>query len=221
VLRNKLVEIDTERQKAQKAKDEILKKSEEAQKELERFSGKQKELEQKLADVKTSESQQKKLTEKLMKQLPALEKELSDLRSFKSEKNGVLGEKEEEIETLKSELLRREQRLIKAERMAAMLEDARGKVGEENNQQMRDMHYNLGSVYSREGKFMEAKTEYLRALRIDPADPDIHYNLGILYDENLGDKQKAAMHYRRYLTLNPNGSDVDKVKSWLMGIEMK
>ena len=118
------------------------------------------------------------------------------------------------------ELQKREQRLIKAERMTAVLEKARDDVAQVSERERRDMHYNMAVVYAKEGRLREAEGEYLRALQIDPNDPAVHYNLGILYDDELNDKGKAAMHYRKYLKLSPHGSDVDAVKSWLLKIEM-
>ena len=66
----------------------------------------------------------------------------------------------------------------------------------------------------------EAEQEYLKALRIDPTDAFCHYNLGILYDDELGSKRRAAMHYRRYLLLAPYSPDVDHGQEWLNRLEM-
>jgi len=79
----------------------------------------------------------------------------------------------------------------------------------------------MASVYARDGKFAEAENEYLQALRIDPTDADVHYNLGILYDDEMKQPEKAMVHYRRYLQLNPHGPDADQIRNWLMRIEMK
>jgi tetratricopeptide (TPR) repeat protein len=84
-----------------------------------------------------------------------------------------------------------------------------------------NMHYNMASVYAREGKFTEAENEYLQALRIDPTDADVHYNLGILYDDEMKQSEKAMVHYRRYLQLNPHGLDADRVRTWLRKLEMQ
>jgi tetratricopeptide (TPR) repeat protein len=72
----------------------------------------------------------------------------------------------------------------------------------------------------REGRYRDAEEAYLKALEESPNDPDVHYNLGILYDDHLKNDEKAALHYRKYLKLNPYGQDVDQVKSWLMQLEV-
>lgn len=46
------------------------------------------------------------------------------------------------------------------------------------------------------GEFSLAEQSYLQALSCDPADADVHYNLGILYDLYLHDLQKALQQYR-------------------------
>jgi len=83
------------------------------------------------------------------------------------------------------------------------------------------MHYNMAVVYAKEGRFEEAEKEYLRALRIDPNDPAAHYNLAILYDDELDRKRRAVMHYRKYIQLNPTAPDADQVKQWIMQLEMR
>jgi tetratricopeptide (TPR) repeat protein len=40
-----------------------------------------------------------------------------------------------------------------------------------------------------------------RSLAIDPRNPDVHYNLGLLQEEFLDDPEAALAHYREYLEL--------------------
>ncbi len=46
------------------------------------------------------------------------------------------------------------------------------------------------------GEFSLAEQSYLQALSCDPADANVHYNLGILYDLYLHDLQKALQQYQ-------------------------
>ena len=44
-----------------------------------------------------------------------------------------------------------------------------------------EAHYNLGVVYTRQGRIDEAIRELQAALRINPDFADAHYNLGVIY----------------------------------------
>ena len=55
-------------------------------------------------------------------------------------------------------------------------------------------------------------------LREDPTDLSVHYNLGILYDDDLDDKQKARAHYEKFLELGANERDAAKVREWLLSL---
>ncbi|MDA1044121.1 MAG: tetratricopeptide repeat protein [Verrucomicrobia bacterium] len=76
-------------------------------------------------------------------------------------------------------------------------------------------HYNMGCVYKASRKYDRAEKEFLAALEIAPDDPATHYNLGILYDDDLGKKDAARKHYKRFIALAPNDADVSKVREWL------
>ena len=74
----------------------------------------------------------------------------------------------------------------------------------------------MAVVYAKEGRAMDAEREYLRALKLDPTDPAVHYNLGILYEEQLNKIHKAVLHYKKYIQLAPFAKDVDTVRQWLI-----
>jgi tetratricopeptide (TPR) repeat protein len=157
----------------------------------------------------------------ILQRLPHLERQLEDLRRREAEKDARLTARDRELQTVKAELVERERRLVKAERMAALLDRAREEVRGVGDREKRDMHYNMAAVYAKEGRFREAEQEYHRALRIDPKDAAAHYNLGILYDDELNDKRRAALHYRKYLQLAPSAPDVDQVRAWLLRLQME
>ena len=219
-LREKLASLDAERQKAERARARLAEEEAKAAAVKERAKAEHDEIEGKLKQARESEKRYRDTVEKLLKDIPALEGELNELRLHVDERDGALADRERHLEDLKRELRRREDRLTKAERMITMMEDAREDVRRIDSAEKRDMHFNMAAVYAKEGRFRDAEREYLRALDIDPADADVHYNLGILYDDELKNKRRAAMHYRKYLRLRPHGADFDKVKGWLMDIEM-
>lgn len=157
---------------------------------------------------------------KIVDRLPEIEQQVTSLKTDVALKDEKLSARQQQLEALQVELERREYRLSKAQKMADLLEKTRSEILEVNNREKLDMHYNMAVIYSKEGRPRDAEAEYLKALRIDPSDAEIHYNLGILYEQDLKDPKKAAMHYRRYLAIRPNASDVDQVKSWIMDLDV-
>jgi tetratricopeptide (TPR) repeat protein len=83
------------------------------------------------------------------------------------------------------------------------------------------MHFNLAVAYDKTGLYGAEEREYLECLKLDPGDANVHYNLGILYDDKLNDGVKALKHYRRYLELRPSGEDAEQVKEWVLTAEQK
>lgn len=56
-----------------------------------------------------------------------------------------------------------------------------------------------------QGDFPRAISLYEAALDDSPACADVHYKLALLYDDKLNDPLNAVHHFKRYLTLSPNG----------------
>jgi tetratricopeptide (TPR) repeat protein len=75
------------------------------------------------------------------------------------------------------------------------------------------VHLALGNKYYDNGQIEEALMEYQKVIEFDPRNVDAHLNLGIIYDDLLKDKEKAAEHYRTYLELQ--GPRQDEVREWL------
>jgi tetratricopeptide (TPR) repeat protein len=78
--------------------------------------------------------------------------------------------------------------------------------------------YNLGCVYKASKQFKKSEQEFLKALALAPDDAAIHFNLGVLYDDNLHLPAKARRHYERFIELAPQDDDVPRVIAWLMGL---
>ena len=76
-------------------------------------------------------------------------------------------------------------------------------------------HYNQGLSYDGIGEYKRALEEYQKALEFMPADPDLHYNMAIVYDDHVNNKKQAIFHYQRYIELNPRSPDRLKVEAWL------
>jgi tetratricopeptide (TPR) repeat protein len=165
------------------------------------------ELKQVVATAEMTQEKRKELIAALARRLLATEQELK--------------QKDQELAALKGELDRREQRLQKVERLAVLLARTRKEVQGADEKERSDLHYNMAVVYAGKGQYEDAEREYLNALRTDPTDADAHFNLGILYEEIFKNKDKAAMHYRRFLKLRPDSPDAIQVREWLLHLETK
>jgi Tfp pilus assembly protein PilF len=67
------------------------------------------------------------------------------------------------------------------------------------NLSLTNAYRNLGA-----GQFREAASDFEKALNYSNADPRIIYNLGVIYDQKLGDRARAIYNYRRFADLAPN-----------------
>jgi len=148
--------------------------------------------------------------------------------ALKDEKKPAVAEKEEKVmhvvapdnnvEVLRLELRLREIELAKANKEIERLKDIVRRIQEANRRESLIFHYNKASVYRSSMMFKKAEEEYLAALAVDANDAGVHYNLAILYDDNLKDKKKAKQHYEKFLELSPSDPDAGKVRDWLSSI---
>jgi len=65
------------------------------------------------------------------------------------------------------------------------------------------MHYNLGVIMLRQGRYSDAITHLSESLRIEPDDADAHNNLGIALVRQ-GKIQEAMVHYAEALRIKPD-----------------
>jgi chromosome segregation ATPase len=221
ILREKMLEVEADRQRLAKLAEGAGKMEAEHARTIATHTARLAEMDAALTEAKEREDEYKELIERLVPKVETLEKQVTELAQERQDLANRLLLRDEDLQALKVELERREHRLAKAERVADVLEKARTEVLRAGDREKLNMHYNMASVYAREGKFTEAENEYLQALRIDPTDADVHYNLGILYDDEMKQSEKAMVHYRRYLQLNPHGLDADRVRTWLRKLEMQ
>jgi tetratricopeptide (TPR) repeat protein len=74
----------------------------------------------------------------------------------------------------------------------------------------------LGILYRRTGRPEEARFIYETALKLEPDNTSLHWNLAILHDTDLPDPRKALLHYQRYQQIT--GSDDPQLLSWINGL---
>jgi len=78
---------------------------------------------------------------------------------------------------------------------------------------------NLAEAYRAAGARDQARREFERVLKDNPDYAPAHYGLGVLLDDERGDRHRAAEHYRRYLALAPQAADAAQVRQWLQQAE--
>jgi len=71
-----------------------------------------------------------------------------------------------------------------------------------------------------DGNFLRAITLYESALDGSEKSADIHYRLALLYDDKMNDPLHALHHFKRYLTLAPNGRHANEVKNFMKKDEL-
>jgi tetratricopeptide (TPR) repeat protein len=77
-------------------------------------------------------------------------------------------------------------------------------------------HCNMGEIYKHLRLFDDAIQELNEAKRLNPDLPDTYINMGIIYDDHLGDDKKALEYYQKYLELG--GTDKQALE-WIKSIE--
>ena len=75
----------------------------------------------------------------------------------------------------------------------------------------------LGMLYRRQGRLDDAQFIYEEALRLDPDNSNIHWNLAILYDRYLPNPRQALQHYQRYQQLT--GSEDPLLQAWIAKLD--
>lgn len=98
------------------------------------------------------------------------------------------------------------------------LKDIVRRILKPNRRERAAMHYNMGCVYRSAGHFRKAEEAFMSALAINPHDAGVHYNLGILYDDDLDLPKKARRHYELFVSLAPNDKDAGQVYEWLTAL---
>jgi nucleoid-associated protein YgaU len=71
-----------------------------------------------------------------------------------------------------------------------------------------------------EGDYVHAVGLYEAALDGSAQSADVHYQLALLYDDKMNDPLQALHHFKRYLTLVPNGSHAADAKNFMKRGEM-
>lgn len=71
-----------------------------------------------------------------------------------------------------------------------------------------------------EGDFLHAINLYESALDGSATAADIHFKLALLYDDKMNEPLNALHHFKRYLTLAPNGTHANEAKNFMKRDEL-
>jgi tetratricopeptide (TPR) repeat protein len=72
-----------------------------------------------------------------------------------------------------------------------------------------------------EGDFHEAIAFYEKALDGTAETAEIHYRLGLIYDDKLRKPLSALHHFERYVSLDPNGAHIKDVRTFIKQDELR
>jgi tetratricopeptide (TPR) repeat protein len=88
-----------------------------------------------------------------------------------------------------------------------------------SRQEQYTLYYNMGCVYRANKLPAKAEESFLKALELNASDPALHYNMGILYDDDLNKADKARRHYIKFLELSTDELDRARVQEWLSSLK--
>ena len=109
---------------------------------------------------------------------------------------------------------------------AALIYQQQGRLEQAEQWYMRAIESNQENLEARNeyavflrtcGRFRDAEVQYRDALARSTEHPETHYNIGILYDLYLGEKDLALQHFNRYQQLT--GEEDRKVAGWIADLQ--
>lgn len=152
----------------------------------------------------SSEIQKKRTQEKEQKQIEALLKELQEaIKTVKGLKEENAKLKKTNNSSVNSQYLEKTNQQLQEEK----------KLLEETMRKKETAFYEeLGAAYVKAKLYDNAIDTYLKVVKLDPKNPEVNYNLGLLYKHSQSDNKKAEYHFRRYLQLDPKAKNKKEVE---------
>jgi tetratricopeptide (TPR) repeat protein len=208
-LQQRVKEVEAERNAAARAADALRSEAEERKAETETLQ----------ATLQAQGSEREAMAKivphvrRLQEQQRELEK---DLAACEAEKDAV-EKRAEDLDVRARQLTKLSSRLLRGG--GGKLQEGSGEPTEQSLELSSDPFQSLCQVaanMARKSQFKLSAAAYQRSLKLRPDAADVHYNLGILYDQELKDTRKAIRHYSEYLRLCPFAADSDQVRAWLM-----
>ena len=80
-----------------------------------------------------------------------------------------------------------------------------------------EAHFKLGVIYYKKGLIEKSLLEFIEVTRTDPKYSKAFYNLGTIFSTKgtYFDAKKATFCFKKYLELEPENSNRDKIELWL------
>ena len=119
------------------------------------------------------------------------------LKAFQEEKKG----EDKQLENYKQGLLQAENKI---KQLIAQRETEKAELFKS--------FYEVGTTYTASRKYKQAVSSFEQCLKINPEDANVHYNLGVLYEYEYGDRKGAIYHLKKYIELNPQAKDRKEIE---------
>ncbi len=183
-------------------------------------------------DLESKNEELQKELEKLRADLKEIEKDKLEIDHERKNMNSEASEVRDENEKLKGLLSRAvlaEEKeeilgLVETNRqsVSAALEKLSGVQSEAEllKSELNRVHYNFGNVLFSLHDYKQAAEHYLAALRWNPSNPWAHYNLGIIYDYYLHDKDLALRHYQKYVDYKPADENESEARRRILDLNL-
>lgn len=175
-------------------------------------------------------SQALKRNKELTQEKEALRKEIEELTKTNQSSKGEIEkskEKESAYSALQDSLSEYQARISEYENKIKELERAQGpeqncraslaqaenKIKELIRQRdaqkdlMFQSFYEIGRTFAKEKRYKEAAKNFEECVKLKPEDANVHYNLGVIYQYEYGDRIAAIYHLKKYLELEPKAKD--------------
>ena len=85
----------------------------------------------------------------------------------------------------------------------------------------KEPHYVLGQSKVNAMDYQGAVEAFEESLEANPQSAAAHYQLGMLYENQVSDPAAAIYHYQRYLKLNPNAGNADVIRRRIDGCKQQ
>lgn len=78
-----------------------------------------------------------------------------------------------------------------------------------------ELYEKLGTAYVQARLYDLAIDAYEKSLTCDFRNPEVHYNLGLLYKKSEDNSKEAIYHLKKYLWLNPKAKNREEVRYFI------
>lgn len=132
-------------------------------------------------------------------------------------KNKDYEQKKKEVDDLTKLVDKLNEERLKYKKDKEGLEEELVQIKDNFNAERSTLYAELGDNYTKSKLFSQAIDAYNKALKLDPGNAEVHYNIALLYKYSLGDVDRAVEHLQYYLKLAPDPKH-RKDAEYLLGV---